>query len=53
VFFLVIFIVLLIAWISGWAVFHAAGAGLHLLLVLAVAALVVHLVRGATRADAF
>jgi Family of unknown function (DUF5670) len=48
-FFLVLFIVLLLAWISGWALFHIAGATLHLILVLAFVSLVVHLVRGATR----
>ena len=50
--FLVLFLILLVAWICGWAVFHAAGAALHVLLVLAFVSLVVHLVRGATRADA-
>jgi Family of unknown function (DUF5670) len=49
-FFLILFVVLLLAWIFGFAVFHIAGAALHLLLVLAVVSLIVHLVRGGTRA---
>lgn len=48
-FFLILFVVFLLAWIFGWAVFHIAGAALHLLLILAFVSLVVHLVRGATR----
>jgi hypothetical protein len=48
--FLILAVVLLLAWIFGFAVFHLAGAALHLLLVLAVVSLVVHLVRGGTRA---
>jgi Family of unknown function (DUF5670) len=51
-FFLVLFILLLLAWIFGWAVFHVAGAALHVLLVLAVISLIVHFVRGGTRASA-
>jgi hypothetical protein len=49
-FFLILFVVLLLAWIFGFAVFHIAGAAMHLLLVLAVVSLIVHLVRGGTRA---
>jgi hypothetical protein len=48
-FFLVLFVVLLMAWIFGFVVLHVAGAALHLLLALAVVSLVVHLVRGGTR----
>jgi uncharacterized protein DUF5670 len=48
--FLILFVVLLLAWIFGFVVFHVTGAALHLLLVLAVISLVVHLVRGGTRA---
>jgi hypothetical protein len=46
--FLILFVVLLLAWIFGFAVFHVAGAAMHLLLILAVVALVVHFVRGGT-----
>ena len=44
--FLILFIVLLLAWIFGWAVFHVAGAAMHLLLIVAVISLIVHFVRG-------
>ncbi|HVZ16297.1 MAG TPA: lmo0937 family membrane protein [Terriglobales bacterium] len=47
-FFLILFAVLLLAWIFGFVVFHVAGAAMHLLLILAVIALVVHFVRGGT-----
>ena len=43
---LVLFFVLLFAWILGWAAFHIASAGIHLLLVLAVIVLVAHFLRG-------
>ncbi len=44
--FLILFIVLLLAWIFSWAVFHVAGALLHILLVVAVISLILHFVRG-------
>ncbi len=47
--FLILFVVLLLAWIFGFVVFHVASAAMHLLLVLAVVALIVHFVRGGTR----
>jgi uncharacterized membrane protein len=50
--FLILFVLLLLAWIFGFVVFHIATAGMHLLLVLAVVALVVHLVRSGTRTAA-
>jgi Family of unknown function (DUF5670) len=40
------FVVLLIAWIGGFAVFHVAGGLIHLLLVLAVISLILHFVMG-------
>ncbi len=46
--FLILFVVLLLAWIFGFVVFHVAGAALHLLLILAIIALVIHFVRGGT-----
>ncbi len=46
---MVLFIILLLAWIFSWGVFHVAGALLHLLLVFAVIALIIHFVRGASR----
>jgi hypothetical protein len=44
--FMVLFVLLLLAWIFSWAVFHVAGGLLHILLVLAVISLIVHFVRG-------
>jgi len=44
--FLALFIVLLVAWLFGWAAFHVAGGLIHLLLIVAVISLVVHFVRG-------
>ncbi len=46
--FTILFVVLLVAWILGFGVFHIAGAMIHILLVLAVIALIVHFVRGTT-----
>ena len=43
----ILFIVLLIAWIGGFAVFHVAGGLIHLLLVFAVISLISHFVMGA------
>lgn len=42
----ILFVVLLIAWISGLSVFHVAGGLIHLLLVLAVISLILHFVLG-------
>jgi hypothetical protein len=44
--FLILFIVLLAAWVLGSLVFHVAGGLIHLLLVVAVISLIVHFVRG-------
>ena len=44
--FLVLFIVLLLAWILGFAAFHVAGGLIHLLLIVALISLVVHFVTG-------
>ena len=43
---MIVFAVLLVAWLLGWGVFHVAGGLIHLLVILAVVSLVVHLVRG-------
>jgi Family of unknown function (DUF5670) len=43
----ILFVVLLIAWLGGFTVFHVAGALIHLLLVLAVISLILHFVVGA------
>jgi hypothetical protein len=44
--FLTLFVVLVVAWLLGWFTFHAAGALIHLLLIVAVISLIVHFVRG-------
>ena len=42
----VLFVILLIAWIGGFTVFHVAGALIHLLLILALVSLVMHFLMG-------
>jgi hypothetical protein len=42
----ILFVVLLIAWLGGFTVFHVAGGLIHLLLVFAVISLVLHFVMG-------
>ncbi len=44
--FTILFFVLLIAWILGFGVFHVASGLIHLLIVAAVIALILHFVRG-------
>jgi len=44
--FLALFFVLLVLWLTGFLAFHIAGGLIHLLLIIAVIALVLHLVRG-------
>ncbi len=39
-------ILLGLAWILGFGVFHVAGAAIHVLVVLAVISVVIHLIRG-------
>ena len=39
-------ILLGLAWILGFGVFHVAGAAIHVLVVLAIVSVVVHLIRG-------
>jgi uncharacterized protein DUF5670 len=43
---MILFIILLIAWLGGYLVFHISSSLIHLLLIIAVIALVVHLMRG-------
>ena len=45
--FMVLFIVLLLAWIFSFAVFHVTAGLIHLLLIVAVISLIIHFVRGA------
>ena len=44
--FLMLFMVLFVAWVLGGFVFHVAGGLIHILLVVAVISLIVHFVRG-------
>ena len=44
--FLVLFIVLLLAWMFGFLAFHVAGGLIHLLLIVALVSLVMHFIRG-------
>ena len=44
--FTILFIVLLVAWPLGWGVFHVATGLIHILLIVAVIALILHFVRG-------
>ena len=46
----VLFVILLIAWIGGFTVFHVASGLIHHLLVFAVMSLIVHFVMGARNA---
>ena len=46
----ILFVILLIAWISGFTVFHVAGGLIHLLLVFAVISLILHFVLGRSAA---
>ena len=44
--FMILFFVLLVMWVLGFAAFHVAGGMIHLLLIIAVISLVMHFVRG-------
>ena len=44
--FLVIALVLVLAWVGGFVVFHTAGFLIHLLLIFAVISVIMHFVRG-------
>ena len=42
-------ILLFIGWILGFVIFHVAGFLIHILLIVAIIALILHFVRGARR----
>ncbi|MFI5117736.1 MAG: DUF5670 family protein [Terriglobales bacterium] len=44
--FIIAFLVLLIAWVLGWIVFHVASLWIHILLVAAMVSLLLHFLRG-------
>lgn len=46
--YLVLFVVLVVAWLLGWMMFHVASFLIHLLLFFAVISLILHFVRGRT-----
>ena len=39
-------VILLIAWLLGFVAFHVAGGLIHILLVIAVVAIIMHFIRG-------
>jgi hypothetical protein len=39
-------VILAVAWLLGFSVFNVASAAIHLLIVLAVVALIVHFIQG-------
>jgi hypothetical protein len=39
-------VILLIAWIAGFGVFHVASTAIHILIVLALISIVMHFIRG-------
>ena len=43
---LLLAILLAVAWIAGFGVFHVASAAIHVLIILAVVSVVAHFVRG-------
>ena len=45
-FFLMLFFVLIVAWLLAWGAYHVAVGGIHLLLIIAVISIIVHFVRG-------
>ena len=44
--FLILFVLLIGAWLMFWAAFHIAGGAIHLLLIVAAIFLILHLFRG-------
>jgi len=44
--FALVALVLIVAWLTGFLVFHAAGGLIHLLLIVALVAFIYHLVAG-------
>ncbi|MFB3918214.1 MAG: lmo0937 family membrane protein [Terriglobales bacterium] len=50
--YILLFLLLLIGWLLGWVAFKVASTAIHILLALAIIALIVHFVRGSRRASA-
>jgi hypothetical protein len=47
--FLILFVVLVVAWLLGFTMFHVASALIHVLLILAIISIILHFVRGPGR----
>ena len=43
-------LILALAWVLGFSVFHVASAAIHVLVILAIVSVVLHFIRGAKRA---
>ena len=48
--FIILFLILLFAWIGGFVVFHVSSALIHLLLLFAVISLIIHFFQRRTAA---
>ena len=48
--FLILFMILLVAWLTGFFAFHVAGGLIHILLIVALISLIVHFMRGRSSA---
>ena len=48
--FIILFIVLLLAWLGGFVVFHVSSALIHLLLLFAIISLIIHFFQRRTMA---
>jgi len=48
--FIVLFLILLLAWLGGFLVFHVSSALIHILLLFAVLSLIVHFFQRGTTA---
>jgi len=48
--FMILFLILLFAWIGGFVVFHVSSALIHVLLLFAVISLIMHFFQGRTTA---
>jgi Family of unknown function (DUF5670) len=44
--FMIAFLILMIAWVCGWIVFHVTTGWIHVLLILAAVSFILHFVRG-------
>jgi uncharacterized protein DUF5670 len=44
--FMIVFLLLIVAWFAGWILFHVTSGLIHILLVVAVVSLILHFVRG-------